>query len=101
MQPGELVVIEYPFVEGDNLELSVFMGSEEGAAVLRQTYMAAPDGERLFDLHDFSKSWNGDAVTPSNGTYRIYFDNTTADTPKVMHALVTYHKRAPGSKPPG
>lgn len=101
VEAGELVAIEYPFIGGDNLELSVFMGSEEGGAVLRGTYMAAPDGDRLFDLHDFSSSWNGDAVAPLDGTYRIYFDNTTAETPKVMHTLVTYHRRAPGSKPPG
>ena len=88
---GVLGVVEYPFVAGDNLEISVY------GKPIQHTYMESPDGSRLVDLDDLARSWNGEARAESNGTYRFYFDNTEGDELKQMHLLITYHESAEGS----
>jgi len=93
-----LAMVEYPFVAGDNLEISMFLGTDELGSTLNRTYMEAPNGEVLVDLADFSKTWNGEATTTVDGTYRVYFDNADSDDPKDMHVLITYHIPAPGTK---
>ena len=93
-----LAMVEYPFVAGDNLEISMFLGIDELGSTLDRTYMEAPNGEVLVDLSDFSKTWNGEATTTVDGTYRVYFDNADSDDPKDMHLLITYHIPAPGTK---
>ena len=97
VEPRTVAYIEYPFLSGDDLEISMFLGIDELDSTLRQAYLEAPDGERLVELSDFSRSWNGDAVTRSSGTHRAYFDNSDGDVPKVMHVLITYHRAAPGA----
>ena len=93
-----LVMVEYPFVASDNLEISMFLGIDELGSTLDRTYMEAPNGEVKVDLSDFSKTWNGEATTTVDGTYRVYFDNADSDDPKDMHVLITYHIPAPGTK---
>ena len=93
-----LAVIEYPFVEGDRLEMSLFISIGEPGITLNLTYMEAPNGERLVEFKDFAGTWHGEVVTVSDGVYRLYFDNTDDETPKVMHALITYHTSAPGAR---
>ena len=97
VEPRTVAYVEYPFLRGDDLEISMFLGIDELDSTLRQAYLEAPDGERLVELSDFSRSWNGDAVAPSSGTHRVYFDNSDGDVPKVMHVLITYHRAAPGA----
>jgi hypothetical protein len=98
VEPRTLAMVEYPFVAGDNLEISMFLGIDELGSTLDRTYMEAPNGEVLVDLSDFSKTWNGEATTTVDGTYRVYFDNVDSDDPKDMHVLITYHVPAPGTK---
>ena len=98
IEGGMLAVIEYPFVEGDRLEMSLFISIGEPGITLNLTYMEAPNGERLVEFKDFAGTWHGEVVTVSDGVYRLYFDNTDDETPKVMHALITYHTSAPGAR---
>ena len=100
VEPGALMVIEYPFVADDRLEVSSFMGFPGPGITLKQTYIESPDGQRLVELKDFSRSWRGEIITRLNGTYRVYFDNTGGDASREMHLLITYHTSALGSQAP-
>ena len=90
-----MTMIEHPFVEGDYLEISIYISLSE---TLSQTYVETPNGERLVGVNDLSHPWNVQAVIPSDGTYRVYFDNIDSEEPKEIHVLITYHEIAPGSK---
>ncbi len=100
VEPGELAAVEYPLVAGDSLEISLFMGTELEGATLDYAYIEAPGGERIVEHRDFSRSWNGEALAPTGGAYRIYFDNVDGVATKTMHLLITYHTPAPGSRTP-
>ena len=101
VEPESLSLIEYPFLDGDQLEFQLAMGCYTERCNPVRTFMEAPNGERLFYLEELSSSWLGLADTVGDGTYRVYFDNTFSDEPKIVHFLVTYHMPAPGSKLPG
>ena len=46
VEPGELMLVDYPFLSGDNLEMSIF-GSR-----LDLVYMESPSGRRMLELKD-------------------------------------------------
>ena len=94
-------MVEYPFLLDDLLEISIYSGPQEPGRTLHQTYIETPTGERLVTVETFDRPWQGDAMTTSNGTYGIFFDNTRGDGHQEMHLLITYHRQAPGSQPPG
>ena len=98
VEPDTLMLVEYPFTAGDELEL--FMGSKKPDSTLALTYMEAPDGERMFEIAKFADVYRSDAVARLDGTYRFYFNNSGNDAANTMHLLVTYHKTAPGSEIP-
>ena len=91
VSPGELAAIEYPFVEQDRLEVSLY------GSPITQSYLESPAGTRLIQVEGLSKPWNGETTTESDGVYRFYFDNTGGGEHKEMHLLITYHEPAPGS----
>lgn len=91
VEPGAIGSIDYPFAQGDTLELSVFGQKIQGA------YMEDPAGQRIVDIEDTLRPWTGDVLTASDGRYRFYFDNTNGDSVKIMHLVITYHIAAPGS----
>lgn len=89
VRPGELALVDYPFVGGDKLEMSLF-GNR-----LDLAYMEAPSGKRILELEDILRPWRGDVAAEEDGWYRIYLDNTQGDSIKNMHVIVTYHDEAP------
>ena len=98
VEPESLSIIEYPFLDGDQLEFQLAMGCYTETCNPVRIFMEAPNGERLFYLEELSSSWLGLADTVGDGTYRVYFDNTFSDEPQIVHFIVIYHMPAPGSK---
>ena len=101
VEPRELAMVEYPFLLDDRLEISIYINPEKPGTTLDRTYIETPAGERFVTAENFERPWQGEAMTTSNGTYGIFFDNTQGDGHQEMHVLITYHKEAPGSQPPG
>lgn len=97
LEPGMLAAIEYPFVAGDDLEISVVMGLDALGTRLRLAYMEGPDRGRLVQHEDFQRPQNTDVAVEAGGLHRFYFDNTSNEVPMVAHLLITYHEAAPGS----
>ncbi len=97
LEPGALAAIEYPFVAGDDLEISVVMGLDALGTRLRLAYMEGPDRGRLVQHEDFQRPQNTDVAVEAGGLHRFYFDNTSSEVHMVAHLLITYHEAAPGS----
>lgn len=86
---GSLAYVDYPFAKGDNLELSVY------GQKLPWAYMESPTGQRIVEIENTIRPWNGEVQADSSGRYKFFFDNTDGDADKIMHLVITYHTHMP------